>query len=64
MPANTTVIIDGTNSLFIDKDVLDTIHDYEQNAFTKNIKVELIEIKKAYKLPKLKENTLNLKEIS
>ena len=64
MPANKTVIIDGSSSLFIDKDVLDTIHDYEQNAHTKNIKVELINIKKTYKLPKLKEMALNPKEIS
>ncbi len=55
MPKDKTVIIDGTNSLFIDKDVLTTIFDFEEHAHTKNIKVELINIRKNYELPKLKE---------
>ena len=64
MPPNKKVIIDGSNSLFIDKDVLDTIHDYEHNAFTKNIKVELINIKSSYAVPKLSDMALDPKELS
>jgi SulP family sulfate permease len=64
MPANKTVIIDGSQSLFIDKDVLDTIHDFEHHAHTKQINVELVNIKKTYKLPKLKEMALKPEEIS
>ncbi|TKB98927.1 SulP family inorganic anion transporter [Pedobacter cryophilus] len=64
MPPNKTVIIDGSNSLFIDKDVLDTIHDYEHNAFTKNIKVELINVKSSYVVPKLSDMALDPKELS
>lgn len=50
-----TVIIDGTESLFIDKDVLTTIFDFKEHAHTKKIKVELVNIRENYELPKLKE---------
>ncbi|HTN22306.1 MAG TPA: SulP family inorganic anion transporter [Pelobium sp.] len=55
IPRNKSVIIDGTNSLFIDKDVLTAIFDFQEHAHTKNIKVELINIRQNYELPKLKD---------
>ncbi|MFC5283867.1 SulP family inorganic anion transporter [Pedobacter alpinus] len=55
LPTGKTVIIDGTDSLFIDRDVLDAIFDFQENAYTKNIKVELVNIKRSYELPKLKD---------
>ncbi len=55
IPQNKSVIIDGTNSLFIDKDVLTTIFDFRDHAHTKNIKVELINIHENYEVPKLKD---------
>jgi MFS superfamily sulfate permease-like transporter len=64
IPENNKVIIDGTQSLFIDKDVLDTIHDFEHHAHTKDIQVELIHIKSKYELPKLKELVLKPEEIT
>lgn len=63
IPGNNQVIIDGSNALFIDKDVLDTIHDFHHHANTKNIQVELINIKDKYDLPKLKELELKSEEI-
>lgn len=64
VPAHKTVIIDGTASLFIDKDVLETIFDFEHHAQTKDIKVELINIKQGYTVPKLHDVAEKLKEIS
>lgn len=55
IPRNKTVIIDGTDSLFIDKDVLTAIFDFHEHAHTKGIKVELVNIQQNYELPKLKE---------
>ncbi|OAQ42313.1 hypothetical protein A5893_04165 [Pedobacter psychrophilus] len=55
LPKDKTVIIDGSNSLFIDKDVLDTIYDFKEHAHTKNIEVELLNIKTKYEVPSLKE---------
>ncbi len=55
LPPKTKVIIDGTNSRFIDHDVLEIIHDFSMNAYTKGIEVELVHIKNWYRVPKLKE---------
>lgn len=55
IPRGKSVIIDGTGSLFIDKDVLTTIFDFHEHAHTKNIKVELINIRQNYEVPKLRE---------
>lgn len=63
VPPNKTVIIDGTASLFIDKDVLDAIFNFEHHANTKNIKVELINIHERYSVPKLHDVAEKLKEI-
>jgi len=38
------IIIDGSNSRFIDKDVVRVIKDYEQNALSNGKKVELIDV--------------------
>ncbi|RKD19537.1 hypothetical protein BCY91_13125 [Pelobium manganitolerans] len=55
IPRNKSVVIDGSHSLFIDKDVLAAIYDFEKNAKAKKIKVELVNIKPHYELPELKE---------
>lgn len=55
LPAESTVIIDGTNSRYIDQDVLETIHNFKHNAFTKAIIVQLLNIKASYEVPRLKE---------
>lgn len=60
LPAESTVIIDGTNSRFIDQDVLETIHNYKHNAYTKAIIVQLVEIHEHYDVPKLKELKFNV----
>ncbi|MBU0696566.1 MAG: SulP family inorganic anion transporter, partial [Bacteroidetes bacterium] len=62
IPKDNKVIIDGTQSLFIDKDVLDTINDFYNHAHTKDIQVELINIHPKYELPKLKELDLKTNE--
>ncbi|MGF7081806.1 SulP family inorganic anion transporter [Mucilaginibacter sp. UYCu711] len=55
LPKETEVIIDGTNSRYIDPDVLEIIHNYKHNAYTKAIIVQLVAIKDHYDVPKLKE---------
>jgi MFS superfamily sulfate permease-like transporter len=55
LPKETEVIIDGTNSRYIDPDVLEIIHNYKHNAYTKAIIVQLLNIKDHYDVPKLKE---------
>ena len=64
IPSHKTVIIDGTSSLFIDKDVLDTIFDFEHHANTKQIKVELLNIQEKYTVPKLHDVAEKLKEMN
>ncbi|WP_276089806.1 SulP family inorganic anion transporter [Pedobacter sp. JY14-1] len=53
IPNETNVIIDGTNSRYIDPDVLETIFNYKHNAYTKGIIVTLENIKKHYIVPKI-----------
>jgi hypothetical protein len=53
IPKETNVIIDGTNSRYIDPDVLETIFNYKHNAYTKGIIVTLENIKTQYIVPKL-----------
>lgn len=52
------VIIDSSEALYIDPDVLEIIHNFEENAYTKNIQVELKNIKQKYTVPSLKEMML------
>lgn len=54
IPKETNVVIDGSNSRFIDPDVLETIFNYKHNAYTKGIIVTLENIKSYYTVPKLK----------
>ncbi|WP_421938383.1 SulP family inorganic anion transporter [Pedobacter sp.] len=53
IPNETNVIIDGTNSRYIDPDVLETLNNYKHNAYTKGIIVTFENIKKHYTVPKL-----------
>jgi SulP family sulfate permease len=39
-----SVTIDGRNSKFIDKDVIEVIKDYEQNALSKDVEISLIDV--------------------
>lgn len=55
LPEESDVIIDGTDSMFIDKDVLEIIHNFRHNAFTKGTIVEIVNIKDHYDIPRLKE---------
>jgi MFS superfamily sulfate permease-like transporter len=41
IPANAVVIIDGGQTQFIDTDIIETIEEYEQNAASRNITVEI-----------------------
>ncbi|MDB5155721.1 MAG: SulP family inorganic anion transporter [Mucilaginibacter sp.] len=61
LPKETEVIIDGTNSRYIDPDVLEIIHNYKHNAYTKGIIVQLVAIKDRYDVPKLKELIYGIK---
>jgi MFS superfamily sulfate permease-like transporter len=55
LPKGSDVIIDGSNSRFIDSDVLEIINNYKHNAYTKGIIVQLVDIKEKYDVPPLKE---------
>jgi len=59
LPSGTDVIIDGSNSRYIDPDVLEIIHNYKHNAYTKGIVVQLLEMKEKYDVPPLKELMYN-----
>lgn len=41
VPENAYVLIDVTRADFIDKDIIDTINEFNQHAYLKNIKVEI-----------------------
>lgn len=58
LPKGTNVIIDGSNSRYIDPDVLEIINNYKHNAYTKGIIVELREIKDRYYIKPPKEIVL------
>jgi SulP family sulfate permease len=59
LPSGTDVVIDGSNSRYIDPDVLEIIHNYKHNAYTKGIIVQLLNIKDKYDVPPLKELIYN-----
>ena len=61
MPAESDMIIDGTNSRYIDPDVLEIIQNFKHNAYTKGIIVQLVNIKDKYDVPRLKELMYNPK---
>lgn len=54
LPKESDVIIDGTDSMFIDKDVLEIIHNFKHNAYTKATIVNLVNIRDSYDVPPLK----------
>jgi len=60
IPSGTDVIVDGSNSRYIDPDVLEIIHNYKHNAYTKGIIVQLFDVKDKYDVPPLKELMNNL----
>ncbi|RFZ95185.1 SulP family inorganic anion transporter [Mucilaginibacter conchicola] len=55
LPTGTDVVIDGSNSRYIDPDVLEIINNYRHNAYTKGIVVQLKDIKERYDVPPLKD---------
>lgn len=55
LPKESDVIIDGSQSRYIDPDVLEIIQNFKHNAFTKGIIVQLQGIKERYDIPPLKE---------
>jgi MFS superfamily sulfate permease-like transporter len=59
LPSGTDVVIDGSNSRYIDPDVIEIIHNYKHNAYTKGIVVQLLDIKDKYDVPPLKELMYN-----
>jgi MFS superfamily sulfate permease-like transporter len=59
LPKGSDVIIDGSNSRYIDPDVIEIIHNYKHNAYTKGIIVQLQDIKDKYDVPPLKELLYN-----
>ncbi len=63
IPKGSKVIIDGSNSRFIDRDVLEIIENFHAHAHTKNIDVELYNIKDSYKTGKLKDQIIDPNEM-
>lgn len=55
LPNESEVIIDGSNSKYIDPDVIEIINNYKHNAYSKGIIVRLHDIKSKYDMPRLKE---------
>ncbi|WP_374948660.1 SulP family inorganic anion transporter [Mucilaginibacter sp.] len=55
LPKGSDVVIDGSASRHIDPDVLEIIHNYKHNAYTKGIIVRLEGIKERYDIPPLKD---------
>lgn len=55
LPKDSSVIIDGSQSRYIDPDVLEIIYNFKQNAYTKGITVTLENIHERYDVPPLKE---------
>lgn len=54
LPKHASIIIDGSASLFIDRDVLDAIQNFRLNAYTRGITVKLVNIQERYDKPVLK----------
>lgn len=51
LPADSKVIINAERSQYIDHDVIEIIHNFKDNAFTKKIEVEIVGLKDSYQLP-------------
>ena len=59
LPAEADVVIDGTESRYIDKDVLEIIDNFKHSAYSKATIVKLVNIKDYYEIPPLKEMKLS-----
>jgi SulP family sulfate permease len=59
LPQGSDVIIDGSNSRYIDQDVLEIIQNYKHNAYTKGIIVQLQQVQEKYDVPPLKQLMYN-----
>ncbi|MDB4918861.1 MAG: sulfate permease, SulP family [Mucilaginibacter sp.] len=59
LPKGSDVIIDGSNSRYIDQDVLEIIQNFKHNAYTKGIIVQLQQVKEKYDVPPLKQLMYN-----
>lgn len=55
LPNESDVVIDGSNSRYIDPDVLEIIHNFKHSAYSKGIIVQLKNIKQRYDIPQLKD---------
>lgn len=55
LPSESDVIIDGSNSRYIDSDVLEIIHNFKHNAYSRGIIVQLLNVKNKYEVPQLKD---------
>lgn len=51
IPENSSLVIDGSRASFIDRDIIETITDFEKASIDYNINVELkeVEYRKSYK---------------
>ena len=58
------MIVDGTESLFIDKDVLEIIQNFKHSAFSKGTIVEILNIREHYDGPDLKQFSLETDKIN
>lgn len=54
LPYESDVIIDGSESMYIDRDVLEIIENFKHNAYTKATIVQLVNIRDHYDVPPLK----------
>ncbi|MFC3199065.1 SulP family inorganic anion transporter [Parapedobacter deserti] len=54
------IVIDGSHSRFIDKDVIEVIKDFEQNAVAKGKSIELVGIVNRKNVPNIKRFTQNI----
>ncbi|RXF69505.1 SulP family inorganic anion transporter [Arcticibacter tournemirensis] len=55
LPHESDVVIDGSNSRYIDPDVLEIIRNFKHSAYSKGIIVQLKNIKHKYDIPQLKD---------
>ncbi|MET3112407.1 MFS superfamily sulfate permease-like transporter [Pedobacter sp. CG_S7] len=59
IPKETNVLIDATNSKYIDPDVLEAIFNYKHNAYSKGVIVTLKNVQKQYTVSKLSDELVN-----
>ncbi|MEJ7779431.1 MAG: SulP family inorganic anion transporter [Daejeonella sp.] len=55
LPKESDVIIDGSESMYIDRDVLEIIENFKHNAYTKATIVQLVGIRDHYEVPPLND---------